>query len=63
MVVADVSKMKFTIDVDELDIAKVELGQTVQVTADALENESITGVITSVSNSGTASNGDNELPR
>lgn len=62
MVVADVSKMKFTIDVDELDIAKVELGQTVQVTADALENESITGVITSVSNSGTASNGVTNYP-
>ncbi len=62
MVVADMSKMKFTISVDELDIAKIELGQSVSVTADALENQMLQGTITSVSKSGTASNGVTTYP-
>ena len=62
MVVADLSKMKFTISVDELDIAKIEVGQTVDVTADALEGEKIVGTITSLSKLGTASNGVTTYP-
>lgn len=62
MVVADMSKMKFTISVDELDISKIKTGQSVQVSADALENESIEGKITSVSKLGTASNGVTTYP-
>ncbi len=62
MVVADMSKMKFTISVDELDISKISLGQSVTVTADALENQILTGKITSVSKLGTASNGVTTYP-
>jgi|GEM_PF-282816 len=62
MVVADMSKMKFTISVDELDISKIELGQSVQVTADALENQRLEGKITSVSKLGSASNGVTTYP-
>lgn len=62
MVVADMSKMKFTISVDELDISKIRLGQSVQVTADALENQLLEGKITSVSKLGTASNGVTTYP-
>ncbi len=62
MVVADMSKMKFTISVDELDISKISLGQSVQVTADALENQRLQGKITSVSKLGTASNGVTTYP-
>ena len=62
MVVADMSKMKFTISVDELDISKISLGQSVQVTADALENQRLMGKITSVSKLGSASNGVSTYP-
>ena len=62
MVIADMSKMKFTISVDELDISKISLGQSVQVTADALENQRLQGKITSVSKLGTASNGVTTYP-
>jgi len=62
MVVADMSKMKFTISADELDIAKIQLGQSVQVTADALENQRLVGTITNVSKLGTASNGVTNYP-
>ncbi len=62
MVIADMSKMKFTISVDELDISKIQLGQSVQVTADALESQRLQGKITSVSKLGTASNGVTTYP-
>ena len=62
MVVADMSKMKFTISADELDIAKIQLGQSVSVTADALERQRLTGTITTVSKLGTASNGVTNYP-
>lgn len=62
MVVADLSKMKFTISVDELDIAKIQVGQSVEVTADALENQRIEGEITALSKLGTSSNGVTTYP-
>ncbi len=57
MVVADVSKLKFVLSIDELDISKVEAGQTVKVTCDALEGEEYIGKITNVSVEGTSTNG------
>ncbi|MBQ8392081.1 MAG: HlyD family efflux transporter periplasmic adaptor subunit [Clostridia bacterium] len=62
MVVADMSKMKFTISADELDIAKIQVGQSVSVTADALSNQRLRGTITAVSKLGTASNGVTNYP-
>lgn len=55
MVVADMSKMKFTISVDELDIAKIALGQKAIVDADALPDESFEAEVTSISSEGTSS--------
>lgn len=55
MVIADMSKMKFTISVDELDIAKIQLGQKVIVDADAIENQTFEGRITNVAAEGTSS--------
>ena len=57
MVVADISKLKFTLSIDELDISKVEVGQNVKITCDALENEEYMGKITNVSVEGTSTNG------
>ncbi|MDO4563087.1 MAG: efflux RND transporter periplasmic adaptor subunit, partial [Clostridia bacterium] len=62
MVVADTSKMVFTINVDELDIAKIQLGQTVDVTADALEGTTLYGTITKLTALGTTSNGVTTYP-
>lgn len=57
MVVADMSSMVFTVNVDELDISNIAEGQSVTVTADALPGEIIEGVVTTVSKIGNAENG------
>ncbi len=57
MVIADISKLKFELAIDELDVEKVDEGQEVSVTCDALPNEEFVGIITNVSVEGTASNG------
>ena len=62
MVIADMSKMKFTISVDELDIAKIALGQEVEVTSDALEGVDLVGRITNISQLGSSQNGVTNYP-
>ena len=62
MVVADMSKMKFTISADELDISKIKMGQSVSVTADALTGQRLMGKITAISKLGSASNGVTNYP-
>ncbi len=57
MVVADISKLKFNLAIDELDVSKVSVGQQVQITCDALPNEVYLGEISNLSVEGTASNG------
>lgn len=57
MVIADISKLKFELAIDELDVSKVQEGQPVSVTCDALPEETYTGIITNVSVEGTAQNG------
>lgn len=57
MVVADISKLKFSLSIDELDVSKVAVGQEVRVTCDALEGEEYVGHITNVSVEGTSTNG------
>ncbi|MEL7647609.1 MAG: HlyD family efflux transporter periplasmic adaptor subunit [Sedimentibacter sp.] len=56
-VVADLSNLKFTIDVDELDIGSIQVGQSVEVTADSLEGKTFEGTISNISKIGTNSNG------
>jgi len=57
MVVADISRLKFSLSIDELDVSKVSEGQLVSITCDALPDESFTGAITTVSVEGSAQNG------
>lgn len=45
----DLSYLEMNMSIDELDISKVSVGQEVQITADAVEGKSYTGVITKVS--------------
>lgn len=62
MTVADMTKMVFTMNVDELDIAKVEPGQKVSVTADALPGVTLAGEVTGISVEGNSQNGVTTYP-
>lgn len=57
MVIGDVSRLKFNLDIDELDVSKVSVGQQVKVTADALENQTFMGEISEISMQGETQNG------
>lgn len=56
-VIYDMSSVTFQMNIDELDISSVKVGQTVQITADAFENQEFTGKVTNISLEGTSSNG------
>ncbi len=61
-VIADMSTIVFEMNVDELDISKVKVGQTVSVTADALEDRRYSGYVDYVSVVGTTQNGVTTYP-
>ena len=61
-VIYDLSALTFEMSIDEMDIMKVKTGQTVEVTADALEGEVFTGTVTNVSLNGSNSNGVTNYP-
>lgn len=61
-VIYDLSYLKFQMNVDELDIAQVEVGQTVMVSAAAVEGETFTGVVDKISINGTTQNGVTTYP-
>ena len=52
-IIYDLSYLEMTLNIDELDISKVQVGQTVTITADAVEGRTYEGVITKVSVAGT----------
>lgn len=58
----DLSYLEMTMSIDELDISDVAVGQTVQITADAVEDKTYTGVVTRVSVAGTTSGGITTYP-
>lgn len=58
----DLSYLEMVMSIDELDISKVAVGQTVQITADAVEGTTYTGVVTKVSVAGTTTNGITTYP-
>lgn len=57
MTVADMSKMKFYISADELDIAKIKIGQSVSVSADALTGAEFDAMVTQIATEGVSNNG------
>ena len=61
-VIYDLSSLTFEMSIDELDIQKVEVGQAVEVTADAFEGETFTGKVTNVSLQSSYSNGVTNYP-
>ncbi len=58
----DLSAMTFEMYVDELDVMKVKTGQSVNITADALPDETFEGVITNVSLVSSSSGGVTQYP-
>jgi len=58
----DLSYLEMTLSIDELDIASVEVGQTVQITADATPNETYEGIVTKVSVAGSSMGGTATFP-
>ena len=58
----DLSYLKITMNVDELDISKVSVGQKVQITADAVSGQTFEGEVTSVNLAGTTVNGVTTYP-
>lgn len=58
----DLSHLEFTLAIDELDVGKVEVGQSVRVTADSVEGKTFTGHVSKVSVNGTTQNGATSYP-
>jgi HlyD family secretion protein len=55
--IADLSKIIFNMNVDELDVSKISVGQSVSITADAMPEKAFSGKVDFVSSSGTIVNG------
>ena len=61
-IIYDLTYLEMTLNIDELDIDNVEVGQTVNVTSDAKAGQTYTGVVTNVSMVGTTSGGTTTYP-
>lgn len=61
-VIYDMSMLTFDMSIDELDIAKVSVGQTVEITADAVSDKTFYGYIDKVNINGVTSNGVTTYP-
>lgn len=61
-VIYDLSSLKFDMNIDELDIDSLALGQEVKITSDAKPGRSYVGTITNISIQGTTSNGTTYYP-
>ena len=61
-VIYDMSRLTFDINVSEMDVVKVQVGQKVTFTADALDGQAFTGVVEKVNINGTTVNGNTSYP-
>lgn len=61
-VIYDMSRLTFDINVSEMDVVRVEVGQKVTFTADALDGQEFTGVVEKVNINGTTQNGNTSYP-
>ena len=61
-VIYDRSQLTFDMDIDEKDISKIQVGQKVEITADALDGESFTGVVDKININGTTTSGHTSYP-
>ena len=58
----DLSYLEMTLNVDELQVSNVSVGQSVQVTADAVPDKTYTGTVTRVSMKGSSNGGTTTYP-
>ncbi|MGU3471541.1 efflux RND transporter periplasmic adaptor subunit [Paenibacillus sp. D51F] len=56
-VITDYSQLTFAVNADELDVPKLKVGQTAEITLNALTDKTFTGEITSIAKEGVSSNG------
>ncbi len=61
-VIYDLSALVFTIPLDELDVSKVSVGQSVEIRVDALEGCKFQGVVTRISMAGNTDKGKTAYP-
>lgn len=61
-VIYDRSQLTFEMDIDEQDISQVQVGQKVEITADALDGQSFTGVVDKININGTTASGHTSYP-
>ena len=61
-IVYDLSYLEMNINVDELQISSISVGQQVQITADAVPDKTYVGTVTRVSMKGTANGGTTTYP-
>ena len=61
-IVYDLSYLEMSINVDELQISSISVGQKVQITADAVPDKTYVGTVTRVSMKGTANGGTTTYP-
>ncbi|SEP10553.1 efflux RND transporter periplasmic adaptor subunit [Paenibacillus sp. OV219] len=57
MEIADFEHLQIAVGIDELDIAKVKVGQSATVSVEAITNKTFTGKVTKIADEGTSSNG------
>ena len=61
-VIFDLSSLSFVMNVDELDVRKLTIGQKVDITADAVEDKEFVGYIDKININGTTVNGVTTYP-
>ncbi len=61
-VIYDMSYLTFTLNIDELDVNKLAVGQEVRITSDAISDQEFTGVVDKVSINGTTMSGVTTYP-
>ena len=61
-IIHDLSYLEMTLNVDELQILSMQVGQNVQIKADAIPDQTFNGVVTNVSSAGTTTSGTTTYP-
>lgn len=61
-VIYDLSELSFTMNVSELDVSQLQVGQKVTFTSDALEGKTFTGHVDKININGTTSSGNTNYP-
>lgn len=61
-VIYDMTTLTFDMSINELDIGKIQVGQEVEVSADALDGQTFTGRVDKVNINGTTANGKTTYP-